>query len=205
MNFFNRNYKSYDVWYDKNKFAFLSEIMAIKKVLPKKGIGLEIGVGTGRFASALGIKCGIDPSRKMLEMAVKRGVDVKLGYGEKLPFKDTTFDYTAIIIAICFAKNPQKVIEEAKRVLKKNGKIIVGIIDKDSFLGEFYQKKKSVFYKEAIFFNTIEITDLLKKAGFLKFSYYQTLYKLPGEIILAQKPRKGFGQGGFVVISGENK
>jgi len=72
-------------------------------------------------------------------------------------------------------------------------------------LGEFYQKKKSVFYKKANFFNIKEITDLLKDTGFSKFSYSQTLYKLPAEIKSVQKPRTGFGQGGFVVISGEKK
>jgi len=202
---FDRYYKKYDAWYDRNKFAYLSELKAIKKVLPRKGKGLEIGVGTGRFAQALGITTGIDPSKNMIEIARKRGVDVKLGFGERLPFKKAAFDYAAIIITICFVKDPQKVLTEAGMVLKKNGKIIVGIIDKDSFLGEFYQNNKSVFYKKANFFNIREITDLLKDTGFSKFFYYQTLYKLPAEIKSVQKPRKGFGQGGFVVISGEKK
>jgi len=200
---FDKYYEKYDAWYDKNEFAYLSELKAIRKVLPKKGKGLEIGVGTGRFAQALGIESGIDPSKNMIKIARKRGINVKLGYGERLPFKNATFDYAAVIITICFTKNPKKVLKEACRVLKKKGKIIIGIVDKDSFLGKFYQKKKSPFYKKANFFNVKELTELLKKPDFSKFSYYQTLYKLPGEIKLAQRPRKGFGQGGFVVISGE--
>ena len=205
-NIFDRYHKKYDAWYDRNKFAYLSELKAVRKFLPKKrGKGLEIGVGTGRFAAPLGIKFGVDPSKNMIETARKRGVDVRLGSGERLPFKNAVFDYTAIIITICFVKNPEKVLKEACRVLKKKGKIIMGIVDKNSFLGEFYRKKKSVFYKKANFFNIGEIIDLLKDVGFSKFSYYQTLYKLPAEIKLVQKPRKGFGQGGFVVISGEKK
>lgn len=205
MNIFNHNYKKYDLWYERNKFAYLSELEAVKKVLPKRGEGLEIGVGTGRFAAPLGITAGVDPSKNMIKIAKKRGIDVRLGYGERLPFKNNTFDYITIIITICFVKDPRKVLEEARRVLKKNGKIIVGIIDKDGFLGKFYQKKKSIFYKKAIFFNIREITDLLKGMSFSNFSYYQTLYKFPAEIKSVQKPRKGFGQGGFVVISGEKK
>ena len=200
---FDRYYKKYDAWYDRNKFAYLSELEAIKKALPRRGKGLEIGVGTGRFAHALGIATGIDPSKNMIQIARKRGVDVRQGSGEHLPFKNAVFHYAAIIITICFVKNPEKVLKEARRVLKKNGKIIMGIIDKDSFLGEFYQKKKSVFYQEANFFNIREITDLLKDTGFSKFSYYQTLYKLPAEIKSVQRLRKGFGKGGFVVIAGE--
>ena len=200
---FDRYYKKYDAWYDRNKFVYLSELEAIKKALPRRGKGLEIGVGTGRFAHALSIRTGIDPSKNMIEIARKRGVNVRLGSGERLRFKNATFDYLAIIITICFVKDPEKVLKEARRVLKKNGKIILGIIDKDSFLGEFYQKKKSVFYKEANFFTVREITDLLKDTGFSKFSYWQTLYKLPEGINSIQKPQKGFGKGGFVVIRGE--
>ena len=202
-NIFNKYYKKYDAWYDRNKFAYLSELEAIKKVLPQRGNGLEIGVGTGRFAHALGIATGIDPSKNMIEIARKRGVDAKIGSGEHLSFENDTFDYVAVIITICFVKTPKKVLKEARRALKRSGKIVIGIIDRDSFLGEFYQKKKSLFYKEANFFTTREITDLLKDAGFQKFSYYQTLYNLPAEIKSVQKPRKGFGQGGFVVISGK--
>jgi len=200
-NIFDKHYKKYDAWYDKHRFAYLSELGAIKKVLPKKGEGLEIGAGTGRFAASLGIKYGIDPSRKMLEAARKRGVDARLGYGEKLPFSDAAFDYVAIIITLCFVKDPVKVLVEARRVLKKKGKLIIGIIDKDSFLGKFYQRKNSIFYKQANFFSIREVVDLLKAIGFNKVSCYQTIYKLPDKINSIQKVKRGSDKGGFVVIS----
>jgi len=202
---FDKHYKKYDAWYDKHKFAYLSELEALKKVIPKRAKGLEIGVGTGRFAHALGIQYGIDPSKKCLQIAKKRGVEIKLGRGEELPFATATFDYVAIIITLCFVKDPIKVLGEARRVLKKNGKIIIAIIDKESFLGKFYQRKKSVFYKQARFFSVKEATRLLKKIGFIRFSYYQTLFKLPDKIDSIDKPRRGFGKGSFVVISGEKK
>ena len=205
MNIFNKYYKQYDAWYEKHKFVYLSELEAIRKVLSERGKGLEIGVGTGRFASPLGIKYGIDPSDKMLKIAQKRGINVKLGCGENLPFTDGTFDYVAIIITICFVKNPIKVLKEARRVLKRNGRIIIGIIDKDSFLGKFYQKKKSVFYKQANFFNVEKLNDLLEIIGFTRICYYQSIFKMPDKIDSIEKPKKGFGKGGFVVISGEKK
>ena len=201
MNIFDHYYKKYDAWYDKNKFAYLSELEAIKRVLPKKGKGLEVGVGTGKFAQALGIKFGIDPSIEMLKIAKKRGINVRLGDGESLPFKNDTFDYIAIIITICFVKHPQRVIEESYRVLKNNGRIIVGIIDKDSFLGKFYQKKESVFYGKAKFFSVAELTNLIKNIGFNKFSYSQTIFELSDKVSSIEKPQNGFGNGSFVVIS----
>ncbi len=199
---FDRYYKKYDAWYDRNKFAYLSELKALKKVIPKNGEGLEIGVGTARFAAPLGIQFGIDPSRKMLKIARQRGISVCLGRGEQLPFKGSSFDYVAIIITLCFVKEPRKVIDEAKRVLKKRGKIIIGIVNKNSFLGRFYRRKKSVFYKKANFFSVKEIANLLKKTGFDKITYYQTLFKSPHSLRSIEKPLRGFNKGGFVVISG---
>ena len=204
-NAFDRYYKKYDAWYDKNKFAYLSELEAIKKVLPKEGKGLEVGIGTGRFAGPLDITVGIDPAKNMVEIARQRGVDARLGSGEDLPFIDGAFDYVAVIITLCFVKDPQKVLREAKRVLKRNGKIIIGIINKDSFLGKFYHEKKSVFYKQANFFSAKEVVDLLKRTGFSRFSYYQTIFKFPDMINSIEKPKKGLGEGGFVVISAKEE
>jgi len=197
---FDKHYKKYDAWYDTHKFAYLSELNAIRKILPKRGTGLEIGVGTGIFAASLGIKFGIDPSENMIKLAGQRGIDVKLGIGESLPVGDNVFDYIAIIITLCFVMDPQKVLKECRRVLKKKGKIIIGIIDKDSFLGKFYQKKKSVFYKQANFFSVSEVMDLLETARFNKFSCYQTIFRLPEKMDSINMPHRGFGKGGFVAI-----
>ena len=73
MNIFDKFYKEYDRWYDDNKFIFLSELEAVRKVIPEEGRGLEIGVGSGRFASELYIGFGLDPSINMLRLAKKRG------------------------------------------------------------------------------------------------------------------------------------
>jgi len=200
VNIFDRYYKKYDAWYEKNKFAYFSELEALKRVIPKQERGLEIGVGTGRFAVPLNITLGIDPSHNMIEIASQRGVNVRWGFGEDLPFLESSFDYIAIIITICFVDDPLKVLKEARRILKRDGELILGIIDKDSFLGKFYQKKKSIFYKSAHFFSVRELVNLLKESGFDKFSYYQTLFTFPDKIKSIERSRKGFGKGGFVVI-----
>ncbi len=198
---FDRHCGKYDAWYDRNRFAYLSELKVIKTVLPKKGTGLEIGVGTGRFAASLGIRFGIDPSESMLQIAAQRGVRVRRGYGEKLPFADSCFDYIAIIITLAFTRNPAKVLKEAKRVLKKNSKIVIGIVDKDSFLGKFYKSKKSVFYRQARLLSVEETTKMLKALGFKRITCQQAVFQLPAKIDDIEKPRAGCGKGGFVVIS----
>jgi ubiquinone/menaquinone biosynthesis C-methylase UbiE len=200
-NVFDKQCERYDSWYDRNEFAYLSEVEAIRKVLPGRGRGLEIGVGTGRFAAALGITVGIEPSKNMVNIARKKGVDARLGSGEHLPFEDSVFDYAVIVVTLCFVTDPLKVLKEARRVLKKGGKLIVGIIDRDSFLGRFYQEKKSAFYTQADFLAAGEVTNLLKLSGFNRFSCYQTIFSLPDKMNRIEKPQKGYGKGGFVVIS----
>ena len=165
MNIFDRYYTKYDTWYDTHKFAYLSELEVLKKVMPKTGRGLEIGVGTGRFAAPLNITIGIDPSYNMLEIASRRDVNVRWGFGEDLPFLENSFDYVAIIITLCFVDDPLKVLQESRRVLKNDGELILGIIDKNSFLGKFYQKKKSIFYKNAYFFKVEEVVNLRVGVG----------------------------------------
>ena len=200
MTVFDTHYNEYDQWYEKNRYAYLSELEAVKKVLPEKGKGLEIGVGTGRFAGPLGIQYGIDPSLNMLGAAKKRGITVMQGIGEDNPFSDSSFDYVAILIALCFVSDALNVLREAHRVLSGKGCIIIGIIDKNSFLGEFYKEKKSIFYKKAQLYSVNEMKKLLGLAGFSGFTCYQTLSGYPEEMVSIEKPKKGFGAGSFVAI-----
>lgn len=200
-NIFDQNVGRYDAWYDRHEKAYLSELRAIRKLLPSKGKGLEIGVGTGRFAVPLGIKTGIDPSKKMIEIARLRGVDARWGLGEFLPFRDASFDYAVLIFTLCFVKKPCKVLAETHRILRKNGALIAGIVPKDSFLGKIYQQKGSIFYKNACFFTVSELVIMLTKTGFGNFNFCQTLSRLPDKIKRVENPQAGFGESGFVVVS----
>ena len=77
----------YDMWYSKpeNRQIFESELMVIRS-LGLSGFGVEVGVGTGVFASNLHIPLGVDPSLKMLGIAKSRGIEVVRAVGEALPF-----------------------------------------------------------------------------------------------------------------------
>ncbi len=198
---FNKYTQEYEEWFEKNKFAYLSEVAAFKKVVPK-GKGLEIGVGTGRFAESLGINIGIDPSENMLKIAESRGVKTFLGSGEKLPFADNEYDFVLIAFTICFADDPDKMIKEARRVLKNNGRIIIGIIDKNSKTGKIYQNKKakSKFYNIAKFYSTEELIELLKNYDFKNIKTLQTLSDLLENLNKTDDIKEGWGEGSFVVI-----
>ena len=88
----------YDAWFEKEgRLIFASEVEALRQVLPLlPEPWIEVGVGSGRFAKALGTDIGLDPSCKLLEMARCRGVSVFLGRGEEMPFKKCTDKKEAI-------------------------------------------------------------------------------------------------------------
>jgi SAM-dependent methyltransferase len=202
---FNQYAEEYDKWFDRNPFAYESELLAIKRFFPRRGKGLEIGVGTGKFAVPLGIKVGVEPARTMAVIAKQRGIEVHEAFAENLPFENGTFDFALMVTVLCFLHNPQTAIEEIARVLKPGGSLIIGMIDRESFLGKIYESKKakSLFYKDAQFYSVPEVVDMLKSTGFIYIQTCQTIFKNPHEITGPESVEYGFGKGGFVVIYSE--
>ena len=200
---FDKHWKKYENWFEEHKSIYCSEVKALKKAKPE-GFGLEVGVGSGRFASLLDTEIGIDPSKIMLNLAKKRGIQVIQGVGENLPFKDNIFDFILIVVALCFVEEPEYVLKEACRVLKRGGRLIVGEINKDSQLGSLYEakRKKSVFYRATIFYSSNEIIEMFDKIGIRYLESYQTLLQPPIVPEIEEEPEKGSDKGGFVVIVG---
>jgi len=203
---FNKRWKQYDEWFEKHQKIYQSEIIALKKIIPS-GLGLEIGVGTGRFASSLSVRFGLDPSFNMLKCARRRNVGVIQGLGENLPFKDESFNFILIVVTICFVDEPLNLLRESVRILRKKGELILGILEKKSAWVRFYEARadQSKFYEDAHFFSAEEILQTFKNIGIEYRGAYQTLLQSPPDISKIEEPRKGFGQGGFVVLKAVKK
>ncbi|MBE2188726.1 MAG: class I SAM-dependent methyltransferase [Candidatus Kapabacteria bacterium] len=197
---FDQNTLEYDQWFEKHSAVYQSEILAIQQAIPQNKKGIEIGVGTGRFAKPLNIKFGVEPSENMAKVAEQRGIKVYRAYAENLPIDNSTFDFVLMVTTVCFLSDIPKTFSEVHRILKPNGEIILAIIDKNSELGRKYEKEKSSnkFYSDAHFHSTEELTALLQQSRFQNFQYWQTLTGLKENEI--EKPEKGYGQGSFVVI-----
>jgi SAM-dependent methyltransferase len=201
---FSRLYTQYDAWFDEHYAAYVSELLAVRALLPLTGRGLEIGVGTGRFAGPLGVAFGVDPVAEVLEYARTRGVGAVRANGEVLPFGNRTFDYVLMVTTICFLSDPGAVLREAARVLRRHGSIVIGLIDRESPLGRKYLARQadSDFYRAAIFYSAAEIAALLSEHGFGDITCMRTLFGSLDDIKDIQTVTTDSGDGAFLVMRG---
>lgn len=104
-----------------------------EKVVPfAEGNVLEIGIGTGLNLSYYNAELvdhitGIDPSPESWNLNEWDG-DIDVEYieasAEELQFSDHMFDSVVCTYTLCTIPNPNKALQEIKRVLKPHGKFI---------------------------------------------------------------------------------
>jgi ubiquinone/menaquinone biosynthesis C-methylase UbiE len=190
----------YDAWYDQHSAVFQSEVDVLRMMLPP-GESLEVGCGTGRFMSALGISQGVEPDRAMREIALNRGCSVKEGHAERMDFQDGAFSAVLLITTLCFVAEPAAALAEARRVLRPAGNLIIAFIDSASPYG----KARAQYLKEAYgaaLTDCAGVADLLAKSGFDVLESAQTIFGPIGEIANIQIPEPGCGKGSFAVLKG---
>lgn len=192
----------YDQWFIRNKYAYISELLAIKNQLPKSKNGIEIGVGSGRFAAPLGIRLGVEPSSKMRMLSKKRMIDLIDSIAENLPFRCSIFNFALMVTTICFIDDIEKTFKEIFKILKPEGIFIIGFIDRNSEIGKLYEqhKESNVFYNIADFYSVEKVISFLSKAKFKNFNFSQTIFHPLSAINKIEQVKKGYGKGSFVVI-----
>ena len=203
---FDREAARYDAWFDseRGKKLLASEVLCLQQLsadLPRPW--LEVGVGTGRFAEALGVDVGVDPASGALRYAERRGIRALEGTGQALPFGDKTFGAVFVIVTICFADDPAGLLREAGRVLADGGGVVLGIVPAGSPWGRFYDEKRRsghTFYSRARFFALGELEELAGSAGLRFERCASTLFEGPGPgPFELEHPREGaHDEAGFV-------
>ena len=136
-----------DAWFERNKKSLSKKDMSKDPIVleienlislgafeikEEKVKILEIGCGVGSrgaFISSL-FKFdyyGIDPSRKAIEAAKKKGVIAKIATADEIPFKNNSFDVVVFgfCLYLCDRKDLKKISFEADRVLKGNSWVII--------------------------------------------------------------------------------
>lgn len=201
---FNQFHQKYDQWYERYHWVYQSEIFALERLLPRRVNAIEIGVGSGRFASSFGIRYGVDPSENLLKLAMQRNINPIQAKAEDLPLCSESFNLVLMVSTICFLDDINQSLKEVYRILKPFGELVIGFIDKFSPLGAVYEQNRgeSVFYRQANFYSSEELERLLFEAGFDDIFFVQTLFKPLRQIDEIEVTKNGYGKGSFVVVRG---
>ena len=207
---FEEEFGRYDNWYEKfpGKKLYSIELNCLKRLsYPISKWSIEMGVGTGRFAHKLGIRYGLDPAFNPLLIAKRRNISVIHADGRMTPFKNNIFDQLFLIVTVCFADEPCKLIQEAHRVLRPGGKILIGFVPRDSTWGDYYLKLKKeghIFYRYATFFTVEEMFSILNHTGFQNVTGLSTLYGPPPTGYEVEEVREEIDErAGFICIRAE--
>jgi ubiquinone/menaquinone biosynthesis C-methylase UbiE len=96
---------------------------------------LDVGCGTGVSFPTVNCvyKFGLDPSIELLKRVPKTQAAhgcVINGQGERLPFRDGTFDVVLCLTAFHNFDNPAAGIEEMRRVCREDGLIVITVLKK---------------------------------------------------------------------------
>jgi SAM-dependent methyltransferase len=204
---FDEQVDHYDAWYDEpsGRAAFAGEIDALRPLiadLPHPW--LEVGIGTGRVAAALGVGYGIDPALAALRRARQRGAHVAAALGEALPFSDACFGAVLIVLTLCFVDDPARVLREARRVLRRGGGVIIGDLLLEGPWGKHYAElgaQGHAYYRHAHFFSRPELTELLAGAGLRSVRTRSALPWLPDQPYTATEAWEGDAlEAGFTAL-----
>jgi len=154
------------------KWWELFELLVVEGDLAGRRV-LDIGCGTGAFATALAERAGgkvwgVDDSPEMLaEAATKEpGVRFKRARAESLPFKDGWFERAVMRLSLHLFDRPAA-LAEAARVLIPGGRLVIATFDPEHFsgywLGELFPSLEQI--DRARFPGKAALEDELLSAG----------------------------------------
>jgi len=203
---FERLADRYDAWFEseRGRRIFQIEEECIRDLLEEMPRPwLEVGVGTGRFAAALGVEEGVDPSVAVLRYASQHGVRTRIGKAEDLPYESNRFGVTLLVVTLCFLDDPAQALRECRRVLRQDGYAIVGLVPLDSPWGEAYARKGAEghpFYSVARFYTARQVIGFAEQAGFYLDRATSCLFEGPDrDVEKYGRPKEGIVKNaGFV-------
>ena len=182
-NSFSIFYPLVDIFLKPQKKVLLKEI----NELPE-GRLLEIGIGNGTHLPLYKKHeiTGIDTSAEMLEKAGRRenmkAELIKMS-GEALLFPNESFDYVVASHVVAVVEDPDKLLQEAYRVLKPNGKILIlNHFTPDNWLKHLDKAVASIstWFHFRSFFHISDLSAirnfrLLKEISFGRLGYFNLL------------------------------
>jgi ubiquinone/menaquinone biosynthesis C-methylase UbiE/biotin operon repressor len=133
---------------------------------------VDLGAGEGTLSQLLAKRAkrviAVDNSPKMVEfgskLAKKHGVknlEYRLGDIVDPPIANNSVDLAILSQALHHAIKPERAIDSAYRILKKNGRLVV--LD---LLSHTFEKARELYADHWLGFSEVRLHELLEKAGF---------------------------------------
>lgn len=173
--------------YDRFHFGARKTFDKIKSIVffnPSDTI-VDLGGGTGRIARFLINKVQkitvVDISKKMLKQCQRRHPKLYCAQAEaqSMPFADNSIDKIIIIDAFHHFPNQKQVVQEIKRVLIKNGKVIIEEFNPQKIIGKLIMIAEKLLFMGSVFHTPLSLADLFSDNEFKirlidenKVSYY---------------------------------
>jgi len=144
---------------------------ALLRLMPPMVIA-DLGAGEGAFALLLAQHASkviaVDTSAKMIEVGREqaqrhgvRNIEYRLGDMEEVPIEDAAVDLVFFSQSLHHALHPQRAVQEAARILRPSGRII--ILD---LVSHRFEEAREVYADEWLGFSETDLEAFLAKAGF---------------------------------------
>ena len=144
-----------------------------------------------------------------MHRGLKRGIIGVAAIGEQLPLKPEAAGTLFLLFTLCFLGDPGRVLNECRRVLKRDGRLVIGQIPAQSHWGQQLENKKkegNPYYKHARFYTIEDTLTMLQQAGFYLLESHSTLLEPPGSAEIPEVAQQGINeQAGFCVLVAAKK
>ena len=133
-----------------------------------EGYTLDVGCGLGKFIEFRQNTVGTDINPNMVQFCLRNGqraVEIVTG---SIPFDDKEFDSGNLDNVIEHIVDPSQLLAEIKRVLKNQGRLIVGVPGYRGYLSDDDHK---------VYYNLQTLKDLAEAHGFAYVSHFYVPFK----------------------------
>ena len=175
----------YNIDFKNAEKEYLSSKKYVFELLPRGGIILDVGCGTGNFLSQfIGndryIAEGVEISKLAAKEAEMKGVKVQCGDIQNLHLSAEKYDVVSMLYVLEHVSNPVGLLKESYRLLKKGGYCLILVPNFNylrliytGLLSSLFFRRKTYLHAEEHLQNFTPSTLLhtIKKAGFIPIKW----------------------------------